>query len=69
MFIHYQFYLPHTHLSKFHIYRIANYVAITGLVAGVGDQLVVPNTVIMPAVCTLTEDSYCRSMDSLCVCI
>lgn len=53
--------LRYTHLSKFDIYGIANYVAITAPVASVGDQLAVPDTVIVSAVRTLAEDGYSGS--------
>lgn len=51
----------YTHLSKFDIYGIANYVAITAPVASVGDQLAVPDTVIVSAVRALAEDGYSGS--------
>lgn len=44
------------HLGYFDIYRIANYCAVAAAVSGVGNQLPVPDPVIMSTVRTLTED-------------
>lgn len=47
-----------THLGNVDVYGIANYAAVAGPVARIGDQLAVPDAVIVPAVAALAEDGY-----------
>lgn len=44
------------HLGYFDIYRVANYRAVAAAVASVGNQLPVPDPVIMSTIRPLTED-------------